>query len=245
MTGGKNGSTPAENLLQMRSKRVFDTPAEPEHSKCVAHPTKRAWKDAMEAIREAEARSEAARMPIVAYRCESCGDIHLCKRQNARDGSILERPVIPDPDPPLVLGNADAKRKVLRDFLAQRDEATTDELCELLDVGRKSLTGYMADLPWHNTRGRHARWVPDEQVAEIRPLVPPTPANFEVFKGKGQSARNLKALEASQSRHPSAQMMGWETMPKLDTIRHIPVGDLLDMLTAMGRELRIQTRDTP
>lgn len=245
MTGGKNGSTPFENLAQMRQKRVFETNAEPEHSKCVAHPTKRAWKDAMEAIREAEARSEAARMPIVAYRCESCSDVHLCKRQNARVGSILERPVLPDPDPPLVLGNADAKRKVLRDFLAERDETTTDELCELLDVGRKSLTSYMADLPWHNTRGRHARWVPDATTEPVDEVALPAPANFEVFRGKGQSARNLKALDASQSRHPAAQQVGWETMPKLDTIRHIPVGDLLDMLTAMGRELRIQTRDTP
>jgi hypothetical protein len=31
----------------------------------------------------------------------------------------------------------------------------------------------------------------------------------------------------------------------LDTIRHVPLGDVIDMLAAMGRELRIQTREKP
>jgi hypothetical protein len=71
---------------------------------------------------------------------------------------------------------------------------------------------------------------------------PPAPANFEVFKGKGQSARNLKALDAAQSRHPSSQNVGWKPMENLERIRHMPIGDLLDTFAAAGMDVRILVR---
>jgi hypothetical protein len=235
MTGGKNGSTPVQNLAHLRRKRVFEMTAEVERSKCPSHPTKRMWEDPVEAVREAEVRSTAAKMPIAAYRCDACGNAHLCKAENARPGSILTRPE-PERNWEVFVkpGNADAKRKALREFLVDRDEATTDELIELLEVGRKSVGTYMQELKWHNTRGRHARWIPDAvepPATEIAPLVQPR--------------RHLEAIEGAKSRHPSTAQVGWEPMLMLDTIRHVPLGDVIDMLAAMGRELRIQTREKP
>lgn len=236
MTGGKNGSTPLQNLTQMRRKPVFEVNAEVERTKCPSHPTKRMWEDPIAAIREAEVRSTAAKMPIVAYRCDSCGNAHLCKRANAHSGSILEREAPMEPELPLVLGNADAKRKVLREFLSDRTEASTQELLALLDSNRGTVGRYMAEIDWYNTRGRTAKWIPRAQpaleeppAAEIAPFVAPP--------------RRLEAVETSKSRHPAAQQVGWEPMLMLDTIRHVPLGDVIDMLAAMGRELRIQTRE--
>lgn len=231
MTGGKNGSTPVQNLAHLRNKRVFETNAEIERSKCIAHPTKRMWEDPMEAVREAEVRSIAAKMPIAAYRCDTCGNAHLCKAANAWPGSILTRP---EPELPLVLGNADAKRKALVEFLADRTDATTEDLMELLGVGRKSVGTYMQEIKWHNTRGRHARWVPN--------VVEPISVEVSEFR---QPMRHLEAVESSKARHPSSAKAGWEPVGKLDTLRHLSLGDVMDMLAAMGREIRIQTRETP
>lgn len=199
----------------------------------------------MEAVREAEVRSTAAKMPIAAYRCDACGNAHLCKAENARAGSILTRP---EPELPLVLGNADAKRKVLRDFLGDRTEATTDELIDLLEVGRKSVGSYMQELKWHNTRGRHARWVPDAVEVDRfgKTLAEQQADNAQAFADtERQRARHLTVVEGAKSRHPSSAQVGWEPMLMLDTIRHVPLGDVIDMLAAMGRELRIQTREKP
>jgi hypothetical protein len=230
MTGGKNGSTPAQNLAQLRRKPVFETVAEVEPTKCPSHPTKRMWEDPMDAVREAEVRSIAAKMPIAAYRCDACGNAHLCKASSVRPGSLLTRP---EPELPLVLGNADAKRKALREFLDGRSSATTDELMALLEVGRKSVGSYMTELDWYNTRGRNARWVPDATTAVV-----------EITDFIAQPKRHLEVVEASKSRHPSAQFAGWEPMLNLDSLAHIPLGDLVLMLAAQGRELRIQTRST-
>lgn len=238
MTGGKNGSTPMQNLAHMRSQRVFETNAEIERSKCPAHPTKRMWEDPMEAVREAEVRSTAAKMPIAAYRCDACGNAHLCKRENARPGSVLERP---GPELPLILGNADAKRKALIEYLGGRTEASTDALTELLDCSRGTLGKYMAELKWHNTRGRNARWVPDAVEAPPEPPLEPKAPVTAMLAPK----RHLAAVESAKERHPSSAQVGWEPVGKLDTLRHLPLGDVMDMLAAMGREIRIQTREIP
>jgi hypothetical protein len=244
MTGGKNGSTPLQNLTQLRRKPVFEVAAELEHSKCPSHPTKRMWTNEIDAIREAEVRSIAAKIPIAAYRCTACGDIHLAKRTNVREGSLIERPPLPGSELPVVLGNPEAKRKALREYLESHETATTADLCELLDIGRKSLTSYMADHPtWYNTRGAAAVWKQRTPAPVDEPVDnPPAPANFEVFKGKGQSARNLKALDAAQSRHPSSQNVGWKPMENLERIRHMPIGDLLDTFAAAGMDVRILVR---
>lgn len=247
MTGGKNGSTPLQNLTQLRRKPVFDEPAELEHSKCPSHPTKRMWTSEIDAIREAEVRTIAAKIPIAAYRCNACGDIHLAKRANVQPGSLIERAPMPEPDPPVVLGNPEAKRKALREYLESHETATTADLCELLDLGRKSLTAYMAEHPtWYNTRGAAAVW----KIRAPKPVDeavdnPPAPANFEVFKGKGMTTRNLKALDAAQSRHPSSKNVGWKPMENLERIRHLPLGDLLDTFAAAGMEVRILVRHEP
>lgn len=243
MTGGKNGATPYQNLAHQQGKRVFEVNAELEHSKCAAHPTKRAWKSEAEAIREAEARSEAARMPIVAYRCESCKDIHLCKRANARPGSILEREEPVRAELPAIPGNTDAKQKALDEYLAGRTSATTEELLAVIGVGHsKSLTRYMAGRPWHNTRGRNARWVPDADQSTA-------PAGFEIFDRKTRQLKpvdkpvDVTPIDLAKRRHPSSQDVGWRPMTRIDPIRHMPLGDLLDTLLAAGMEVRIQVRE--
>lgn len=232
MTGGRNGSTPLQNLTQLRQKPIFETPAELELTKCEAHPTKRMWTNDLDAIREAEVRSTAAKMPISAYRCDSCGNAHLCKAEAVRPGSLLERP---GPELPLVLGNADAKRKMLREYLAEHEEPSTDELVEMLGVGKSTLGAYMKEAGWHNTRGRFARWIKDAE--------PTTPKARIVVADFSPGVGNPTPIESAKSRHPSTQNVGWSPMIGLEKIRHMAVGDLMDMLTAMGRELRIETRE--
>lgn len=228
---GSNGNTPHQNLAHIRGKPLYAEPASLERSKCETHPTKRAWPDPMEAIREAEARSEAAKMAIVAYKCDSCHQFHLCKRANARPGSLVERPeaerkweVFTKP----TAGNADAKRKILRSFLAERTEANAVEIMELLSIGRASVGGYMRELGWHNTRGPHAKWVPTKTA----------PPAVTV-----KSPRHLTAVDESMSRHPAAAVAGWRPMRTLDRVRHMPIGDLLDTLEAAGLEVRLQVRE--
>jgi hypothetical protein len=229
---GSNGNTPHENLIHLRGKPVHAESATPERSKCPAHPTKRAWSDALEAIREAESRSEAARMPIVAYKCDACESFHLCKRANARAGTVAERPE-PERNWEVFTGtvamNGDAKRKVLRDFLAERTEASTDELVELLGVGRKSLTAYMRETGWHNTRGRNAKWVP-ASVDRKR-------------KAPAKAPRHLNPVDEAIARHPSSLDTGWRAMGNIRPILHMPLGDLLETFRAAGMEIRIQVRE--
>jgi hypothetical protein len=52
-------------------------------------------------------------------------------------------------------------------------------------------------------------------------------------------------VELAKRRHPSSQDAGWRLMTQMDRIRHMPIGDLIDTLEAVGLELRIQTRETP
>lgn len=235
MSGGKNGSTPVQNLAHLRSKRVFETNAEVESSKCPTHPTKRMWTDPIEAIREAEARTIAAKMPIAAYRCDACHDIHLAKRANIREGSLIERPPVREEEPPLVLGNVEAKRKALREFLESRTTTTTAELCELLGVKRKSLTTYMAEHDWYNTRGAHAVWKPRHPAEQPEPA--PMPAKLTAVDKPVD-----KPIELAKRRHPSAAQVGWRPMGNVERIRHLALGDLLDTFHAAGMEIRIMVR---
>ena len=239
MSGGKNGSTPLQNLTQLRQKPVFDTPAEVERSKCPAHPTKRMWEDPNQAIREAEVRSTAAKMPIAAYRCDACGNAHLCKRANAHPGSILEREApqrANDFEVFVKPGNAEARRKVLSQFLQGQGSVTTEEVIDYLGVGRAVVGKCMTELGWHSTRGRSARWIPNAESAPIAPLVQP-------LRAVGSPVD--KPVELAKRRHPSSQDAGWRLMTQMDRIRHMPIGDLIDTLEAVGLELRIQTRETP
>jgi len=242
MSGG-NGNTPQENLIHLRSKRVHAEPATLERSKCPSHPTKRAWPNPLEAIREAEARSEAAKMAIVAYKCDACEQYHLCKRANAHPGSVVEREALPERELSVVLGNKEARIKALAGLLNGRTEVTSAEIEDFLGVGIKTYGPMMRTLKWYNTRGRHARWVPNPTPATVEVRSTGVPPNFEVFKGKGMTKRNLHALDDSASRHPAAAQAGWRPMTKLDSIRHMPLGDLIDTLHAAGMEIRIQVRE--
>jgi hypothetical protein len=49
-------------------------------------------------------------------------------------------------------------------------------------------------------------------------------------------------LEASMARHPSAQPAAWRTITAVDPLMHLPLGDLLDTLHAVGMEVRFQVR---
>lgn len=237
---GTNGLTAVENLKTRQRKPLYEEPAEIEHSKCPAHPTKRMWISDVEAIREAESRTIAAKMQIAAYRCDECGNAHLCKAENARPGSVLRLPESPErnwevfkPKP----ANPDAKRKVLVQFLDGRESVLTSELTELLGLGRAAVGKYMGELGWHNTRGMNARWI---RTAEKK-----VPALKAVDKPVDKPAVRAKAtpIDMAKRRHPSSQEVGWRPMTRLDPIVHMPIGDLLATLRAAGMEVRIQVRE--
>jgi hypothetical protein len=237
VTGGKNGATPFENLRHLQSKPIIENPATLTLTKCPAHPTKRMWTDPIEAIREAEVRSTAAKMPIAAYRCDGCGNAHLCKLDNVRPGSLLTRPERNfEVFKPVRPGNSDAKRKLLLEYLDGRTEATSEVLMTLLDVTNTRTVGrYMQEIGWYNTRGRNAVW----KLREEKPVEVEAPKRKLAAVEKPTD----KPIDLAKRRHPSAQNTGWVGMTGLDKIRHIALGDLIDTLAAAGRELRIATRE--
>lgn len=236
---GPNGNTPRENLTHLRSKPVYAEPATLERSKCEAHPTKRAWPEALEAIREAEARSEAAKMPIVAYKCDTCQQFHLCKRANAHPGSIVERETLPGREEPIVLGNREARIRALTGFVEGRKKIASAELAQFLGVGVKTYGPMMRSLGWHNTRGRHAKWIPNDTPTDVDRFG----RTQEEQTADAPKTRHLAPVEESMTRHPAALHAGWRPMTNLDPIRHMPLGDLLDTLRAAGMEFRIQVRE--
>lgn len=229
MSGGKNGRTPFENLAHLRT--VPDLGPEPVMSKCVAHPTKRAWDDEIEAAREAVARSQAARIHIVAIRCGACKRIHLCKAANAAEGTVIELPSEPDERTaevlPLVPGNAGARRKMLAAWLGDKERVATAEIIEQFGFGRKTTMVMMRELGWQNGTGRSARW------RRIEPAVPAASAQV--------TATGSAQLEAAIARHPASSGIAWRDFLS-DPVRHQPLGDILDTLLAAGMEVRIQVR---
>lgn len=240
MSGGPNGQTPGERLKAIERSRYSATGGEaPVMSKCELHPSKRAWSDPLEAVREAEARSEAAKMSISAYRCDSCKQIHLCKTSNAREGSIVTRPEPRNFEVfmPTRPGNKAAREKMLRAFLDGKIKVSTEEVIEAIGpISRHTASTLMRAAGWTIPRGPGARWtrlvVAEKPVDEavdkptLRAIVPPPPTE----------------REAAISRHPSGQINPWLDLERIETLRHIPVGDLIDMLRATGAELRIQHR---
>ena len=51
--------------------------------------------------------------------------------------------------------------------------------------------------------------------------------------------RSLHLLPSTSIRDDECE--GWTTMPH-DTVRHLPIGDAVELFTAAGVEFRIQTR---
>lgn len=219
---------PHENLRHLQSKPVFETSAEVPLTKCPAHPTKRMWTDPIQAIREAETRSEIAPVPIAAYRCDACGNAHLCKRSAVRPGSLLEHPEVERnwevfPAKP---GNSAAIQKMLAALLEGRTEIASSEVIQKLELSRPTMRKHMEAAGWKSGSGRTAKWTPKATtLAAVTPIQ--EPVNIE--------------LEASIARHPASQINPWSEFG-MDRVRHIPLGDLIDTLAAAGVELRIQTR---
>lgn len=245
MTASTNGRTPAENLKHLRSKPVFETKAEIPLTKCLAHPTKRMWTDPMEAVREAEVRSQIAPVPIAAYRCDSCGNAHLCKASAVRAGTLLERPtepernweVFPNPKP----GNHAAIRKGVVALLEGRTEISSREIKETLGISQNTVMVHMRQLGWKNGTGRSAKWTPKPGTLVTEPHLRPVPTPLQVEKAQAFAGAERKELEASVARHPASQLNSWRNL-EMDRVRHVPLGDLVDVLSAAGVELRIQTR---
>lgn len=228
MSRAGNGLTVSENLAHQRSQRVFKEEAEVSISKCAAHPTKRIWRDAHEAIKEAEVKSEINRIPIVAYRCDSCGEIHHCKRENARAGTILEREAPERNWEVFTLkgGNADARLKLLAAYLDDKESVTTNDVVEAMEWHRHTVGEHMRTLGWRVNRGPGAKWFPPLPSANVTPLVQPE-----------------APIELAKRRHPSAQDAGWRPMTQAGKLHHLPLGDIVETLKAVGLELRIQIRE--
>jgi hypothetical protein len=230
MSRAGNGLTISENLAHQRSQRIFKEEAEVPLTRCTAHPTKRMWESDTDAIREAEVRSEVARMPIVAYRCDACGNAHLCKAENARVGTILERQAPERNWEVFTLkgGNSDARLKILAAYLEGKETVTTAELVEAMEWHRKTVSDHMHTLGWAANRGPGARWFPTnvKARANVTPIVQPE-----------------APIELAKRRHPSAQDAGWRPMTEAAKLHHLPLGDIVETLKAVGLELRLQIKE--
>lgn len=217
MSGG-NGLHPVVNLT--------------ERQKCPAHPTKRKYSDGAEAGRAAQKSSKQSGLDIAPYLCSDCGYYHLTKRVG---GDTIQLPdgkfsvgefKAPAPDHP-AFGNAEKEAPIMpgdhatrvrfvQEYLRQNPEPTSEELCEALGGCTKdTLRRVMRDLNYRNTRGRHARWVKNDnsEPEAIEEETVPEP-------------------DAPAPRHVN-----------VERLRHIPVGDLIEAYAAMGMRLVLTLED--
>lgn len=246
MTGkGSNGLLVHENLKHQQSKRVIDRKAELALTKCTAMPTKRQWHDRDEAIREAEARSEAAKMAIYAYKCPACEFYHLTRKFGP--DIVTREKVAAEVDTrweamPLVLGDKTTRMRALSGWLAEQESPTTADIIAEFNWHSTTVATYMAELGWTCSKGRHAKWTRVELAeAEAKPEEAPAAVITPLAVAKVKVSAQTE-LEASIARHPASQMNPWASF-QMDRVRHIPLGDILDVLDAAGVELSIRTRE--
>lgn len=214
-------------------------------AKCPDSPTKKKYLTSTAAWNDAHKRSAEAGVPIAPYACAGCGTFHLTRRVDGsdvltrQDGAqvvtgaqrkrgrnhpvftgVTERVTLPEPestDPPIP-GNKDARLKVLRAWLRDGREPTTNEVTETLggSVARDTTRDLMRSLGYRNTGGRSARWVPKD------------------------AQRPQAAAEDANS--ASGDERTWRTLLTAP-VEHMTVGDLMAAYRAYGVELRIQGSD--
>lgn len=191
---GPNGLRPIEVLA--------------DRQKCAESPTKKKFATADEAWTEARSRTAQSGIDIAPYSCSSCGSIHLTKRVTGSDvltrqpdGKIVtgaqrragrNHPVfatpparVPLPEPessePPIAGNKEARLKVLRSWLSDGKEPSTEQVAAVLggNPARDTMRALMRELGYENTKGRSARWVRRPENAAQEPPAPlsaPLPA---------------------------------------------------------------------
>lgn len=214
-------------------------------AKCPDSPTKKKFLTSDEAWAEAHTRSEQAGVPIAPYACAGCGAFHLTRKVDGSDvltrqdggnvvtgalrkrgrnhpvfSGVTERRILPEPEStePPIPGNRDARLKVLREWLSDEREPTTNEVNEVLggSIARDTSRDLMRSLGYRNTGGRSARWVPKDAQ---RPQEP------------AQDANSAQSDERT-----------WRTLLTAP-VAHMTVGDLIAAYQAYGVELRIQGSD--
>lgn len=203
---------------------------EPAPEKCPVKPTKKRWGSVPEAWEAADERSAQYNVEIVPYRCDACGFLHLTKRTGGT--SEIERKTGFEVFKPT---NPATRRAALRAFLGDRDSVTSAEVCEALGVTQNTTAKYMGELGWVNGKGRGARWTPPSEPVERHLHIAAPPAKVV--------HADFTPIEAAKSRHPSAKDVGWRNMLRSDSLAHIPLGDIRDVLAAAGIELRLQVRE--
>jgi len=233
---GTNGLDPVEQAI--------------EKGKCPEKPGKRKYHTLKEAEAAAQRSSSQYHTTIVPYVCPGCGKYHLTgkrtegsevvrevngvlrttamdQRDAAKPGKVYPQRVETPVETPIVPGNVDARWKMLLAFLEGKDTASTMEVAEGIGIHYKTVTGYMHQLGWTIKRGPGARWLrpPAAEASNLIALVQKDP------------------VTTAMSRHPSAQNVGWKPMILTDTIRHVPLGDLVDTLKAAGLELKLLIRE--
>lgn len=181
-------------------------------------------------------------MEIVPYACPGCGYYHLTKKADGSDvlqrdkGAVVvtrstpthpvfapipervELPREPEEEPPVIPANREARARVLRKWLAANPgiEPTTIEVSAILGVKHGSIAQYMEPMGYRNTKGRSARWVYDPPAApepEVQHQEPPKPIRPE-----------------------------WQDIA-LGSMHHIVIGDLISVMAAAGKTVRIQISD--
>lgn len=199
---GTNGIDPATQLRDL--------------NKCPTAPTKARYYSSEAAWTAANKRSVEAGLDIIAYACPGCGYFHLSKKVKGSDVVVkapvgittgaLRKAFVGEPliiperkelpmDGPIVPANPDARRKMLGEYLEDKEAVSTDEILSLLSCSRHSVSKYMAEAGWKSERGPGARW------------------RRRMDEGDGDGlVRRLKPvqsteLEASILRHPAAQSL--------------------------------------
>ena len=226
---GTNGIDPRDQLI--------------ERSKCQASPTKRKYQSSEEAWEAAKYRTAESGIEIIAYACPSCGHFHLSKKVKGSD-VVVKAPVgittgalrkntpqieISDftprrelpPEGPIVPANPDARRRVLSDYLTDKEAVSSDEIIHLLSCSRHSAAKYLSEIGWKAERGPGAKWRRKTSLSLLPAPVQPT------------------ELDQAIARHPSAQ-------PQWRVIEAFPPGvtvhDYLLTLKTVGLIVEVRVR---
>jgi hypothetical protein len=186
-------------------------PVTQTRKKCPDAPTKAQYLSTDAAWTAANKRSVEAGLDIIAYACPGCGYFHLSRKVKGSDvvvaapigittGALRKKSQSLHPLPerkeipvegPIVPANPDARRKVLGEYLGDKDAVSTEEILSLLGCSRHSMSKYMSEAGWRSERGPGARWRPRATAEPVRALKPV------------QSTE----LDAAILRHPAAQSL--------------------------------------
>lgn len=220
---------------------------DPAKARCPKSPSKHRYTSVDDAWTKARERS-TARLEVVPYACDGCGNYHLADARNVGEDVIAKAPIgvateatikalaVPEFVPPVRVkiptprGNpvfaeqGRVKRELLMEYLKDRDTVTSTEVGEVIDVKASSTIGkYMKNAGWVSSgKGRTAYWL--KPGGDVNPIVPIKP----------EPVREHPAVESKRV---------WRSVDVTSLPPNATIEDLFGIYKAAGLSLRLQVTD--